>query len=105
MQYAHKNTTPPRLWPGCYVIRVLYGRRIVGDDGYLGLRFAYLGLSVSPAARRHMLRMHRHNIVVGICDTPIHTHDNYLMGSRWSIMCVAAPNSLRRLRSISLARR
>ena len=29
-------------------IRVLYGRRMVEDDGYPGLRFAYPGLYASP---------------------------------------------------------
>ena len=30
------------------VIRVLYGRMMVEDDGYPGLRFAYPGLNASP---------------------------------------------------------
>ena len=67
---------------GCFVIRVLYGRRKVGDDGYPGLRFAYPGLYASPASRPHMLRMssqqhrcrHIHNnptVMPGECDTPL----------------------------------
>ena len=40
-----------------FVIRVLCGRRMVWDDGYPGLRFAYPGLYASPASRPHMLRM------------------------------------------------
>ena len=45
---------------GRYVIRILYGCRLVGDDDNPGLRFAYPGLYASPESRPHMLRMSSH---------------------------------------------
>ena len=48
-------------------IRVLYGRRMVEDDGYPGLRFAYPGLYASPAgSASHVIA-----IVVGVGNTSL----------------------------------
>ena len=57
---------------GCFVIRVLYGRRKVGDDGYPGLRFAYPGLYASPMSWPHMLRMSSQQHLIG----RIHENDS-----------------------------
>ena len=60
---------PPQLAWRMVLIRVLYGRRMVGDDGYPGLRFAYPGLNastcVSASHASHVL-----TTLSGVCDTP-----------------------------------
>ena len=73
----------------CFIIRVLYGRRKVGDDGYPGLRFAYPGLYASPVGSASHAS-HVIAIVSGIGNTPIHLRQPLMHTRHRSVILTAA---------------
>ena len=68
----------PQLAWRMVVIRVLCGRRMVGDDGYPGLRFAYPGLYASPIGSAS----HASHVIAGIERMP-YAPTTSLLGSSY----------------------